>query len=541
MNPPRSESLIPGLSRTSSKVVRERDILRIFGTIGSQKLDGPVELVRGSVLRWVEQQIGRALPEAAYNGVEFEQLAGGRYCSAVRLMENSKDIWAVRVDVPDKDVAQRVWTAEVVIATVSLQHIFLSLRLILSSPETTPPIIPAVPKFIGEIATLTGLFRSLDQIHSTPWIVQDDADAEELIDALVDTERQLPHIVVSLMDEQSAGNAPQLNARALARATVGLAKVVILPNAFTKKLIERLGRRLSVYDGAIRVYLPGFTADSSPYSRHQLLMSDRLRENKGPEKIASILRKLVADDSVRRLRLGREVVTFATIREMSLKSNLDKLKNEGATDIEQLAAANKQIEKLRDDLRKANDAEQWLSDEHQLAEERAANAEAQVNAASYRIQQLLQQIKSSGENPDANIPLPESWTDFADWCDQNLVGRVLLTPRARREIKNPQYQDVQLAAKCLLWLANDYHERRLSGGDGDLRVPIAEGIKNDRCGSDSFKTQWRGTNVDVEWHIKSGGNTRNPARCLRIYYFWDETNMQVIIASMPAHLTTGAS
>ena len=42
------------------------------------------------------------------------------------------------------------------------------------------------------------------------------------------------------------------------------------------------------------------------------------------------------------------------------------------------------------------------------------------------------------------------------------------------------------------------------------------------------------------WHIKNGG-TRDPRRCLRIYYFWDATTQQVVIADMPAHRVTEAT
>jgi hypothetical protein len=108
-------------------------------------------------------------------------------------------------------------------------------------------------------------------------------------------------------------------------------------------------------------------------------------------------------------------------------------------------------------------------------------------------------------------------------------------------VKAPAFADVGLAARCLLWLANDYRERRLHGGGGDLRVNIESGIQNDRCGADSFRTSWQGRNFDVEWHIKNGGNTRDPTRCLRIYYFWDEASQQIVIASMPAHIHTGAT
>jgi hypothetical protein len=180
-------------------------------------------------------------------------------------------------------------------------------------------------------------------------------------------------------------------------------------------------------------------------------------------------------------------------------------------------------------------------DEHGRAEERAKAAEAQLIAANFRIQQLLRQIKANGENPDGNIREPTAWNEFAEWCDQHLAGRVVLHPRARREVKDACFGEVAVAASCLLWLANEYRDQRVKGGTGDLRGPIASGLENCRCGDDSFRVDWRGRSAEVEWHIKNGGNTRDPSRCLRIYYFWDDTSQCVVVASMPGHLRTGAT
>ena len=118
---------------------------------------------------------------------------------------------------------------------------------------------------------------------------------------------------------------------------------------------------------------------------------------------------------------------------------------------------------------------------------------------------------------------------------------MLLSPRARREVTAPTFADVSAAARCLLWLANEYRDRRLQGGDGDLRLKLEGGLANERCGADTFQIDWQGVRTNVEWHIKNGGNTRDPTRCLRIYYFWDEAGQQVVIASMPGHLRSGAT
>jgi hypothetical protein len=183
-----------------------------------------------------------------------------------------------------------------------------------------------------------------------------------------------------------------------------------------------------------------------------------------------------------------------------------------------------------------------LWDEHQLAEARAQSAEAQLNAATFRIQQLLDQIKRRGEVPDEDIQLPQSWTDFDDWCDQNLIGRVVLSPQARNGVRKPIFEQPDVAARCLLWLANHYRDRKIDGGDGSLRdYTIEPGIRNAPCGTDEFKVWWQGQSHIADWHIKNGGNTRDPRRCLRIYYFWDPITQQVVVADMPAHRHTGAS
>ena len=138
--------------------------------------------------------------------------------------------------------------------------------------------------------------------------------------------------------------------------------------------------------------------------------------------------------------------------------------------------------------------------------------------------------------------LPGSWSNFSNWCDILLAGRVALSPRARRGVRAPHFGDVKLAARCLLWLAFHYRNRRMGGGEGILRdQAVEDGIWNAPCGSDQFELKWQGRQHTANWHIKNGGNTRDPKRCLRIYHFWDPTTKQVIIADMPAHRRTGAT
>ena len=82
----------------------------------------------------------------------------------------------------------------------------------------------------------------------------------------------------------------------------------------------------------------------------------------------------------------------------------------------------------------------------------------------------------------------------------------------------------------------------MNGAEGSIRdEPVEEGVRNTHCGKDAFDFEWQGNRYTADWHIKNGGNTRDPSRCLRIYYAWDPATQQMIVADMPHHRRTGAS
>lgn len=92
-----------------------------------------------------------------------------------------------------------------------------------------------------------------------------------------------------------------------------------------------------------------------------------------------------------------------------------------------------------------------------------------------------------------------------------------------------------------MWLAGPCRDRRTKGGGSIANVPIEQGVENSPYGADTFQFDLHGQRLDADWHVKRGGNTRDPVRCLRIYYAWDEATQQIVVADMPAHRRTGAT
>lgn len=517
---------------------RERELLRVAGHLGGADPKASADLARAEVLKWANERVGGDLPERAWQGQSLEHYKGGRTCVIAAVDELHRCLWAMRVDDPDKTVAQRVWTTEIVIGYAPQGGAALfSLRLLASSPEAELHVEPAVPGLVRQIASACGLSYGSTRFESAPWTVDSEASADALLEFLTDPARTVPALVCSIAE---GARTPTVNTRDLVSATLGIARVVVLPARFTWVLTNGLGKALSVFNGAVRAYMPGLSVDSNPFA-HRLYFPDASNAKARAAEVEAHLRWTAARESVRMLVLGEDTLSFSQVRETSLEIERSRLQREGSNDSAQLQAAQAQIDALKDDLRRAEETQQWFSDEHKAAERRYEEVEQQLKSAQYRIEQLIDQIKARGDAPDAGVALPESWAGFADWCDEALGGRVVLAAPARRELKDAQFEDPKAAARCLLWLANEYRDSRIKGGDGDLRKPIESGIHNDRCGADSFPFTWNGRPTTVEWHIKNGGNTRQPTRCLRIYYLWDEATQQVVIAAMPAHVRNGAT
>ena len=190
------------------------------------------------------------------------------------------------------------------------------------------------------------------------------------------------------------------------------------------------------------------------------------------------------------------------------------------------------------------EAERWqeeFSQLHAQAEERAETAESQLKAAGFRIQQLLNQIRTWGKLQMQELCFLTTGAVLVIGVMMN--SRAALLTR-NLEVRNLLYSKISILphGACYGWQMISEKQRSAEAQQGFLRDRILEpGIVNAHCGADQFELEWQGKTWSVEWHIKNGRNTHDPKRCLRIYYFWDDSSQQTVIASMPAHRHTGAT
>lgn len=323
---------------------------------------------------------------------------GGRTTLGVRLLEEDTDLWALRGDDPDKTIAGRTWTTEVVTERGTDGVPRLSLRLLVSTGENELRFDPHVPGLLQQVAKHCGLRVGGYDAAPGASHVQSADDFDQFIAMLESPARRLPVFVASGDEHTADPDRPLIEADRLARATLGLAHVVVLPAAATYSLSDAVGKLRSVFHGAVRVYMPGFDTAADPY-QHRLILADTVRRD--PEATLCGLQAFAATESLRRTRLGHDVVPFAAVR--SQRAEQEARASSGASAADQLAAAKKSLEALtveRDEERaRAKDTFELAYQE----EERAHAAESQLRGALARIEQLKAALTSRGQDPDAGI------------------------------------------------------------------------------------------------------------------------------------------
>ena len=153
---PMADAWAPLRSQMQQKV-QEREILRVFATIQGHDPAAAMDVAKREALVWTQNRSGGQLPQEAWDGHNFELLAGGRTTLGAQIDGEDFALWAVRGDDPDKTVPRRTWTTEITIGRQGDDLPQISLRLLVGTPEANLSISHHVPGVLQQIAEKCGL------------------------------------------------------------------------------------------------------------------------------------------------------------------------------------------------------------------------------------------------------------------------------------------------------------------------------------------------------------------------------------------------
>ena len=149
-----------------------------------------------------------------------------------------------------------------------------------------------------------------------------------------------------------------------------------------------------------------------------------------------------------------------------------------------------------------------------------------------------------------NKPKKFSYKDVAKLIDEELKSSVFLTGRAWNTLKKAEYQDPQLVWQAVELLATYYPKMRkaLITREEFIHRCRELGLDYRRSSTDvtagmqgkKYFTDYNGSQRKLEFHLTKG-SAKEPRKCLRIYFFWDEDNELVVIGHLPDHLNNSRS
>jgi hypothetical protein len=245
---------------------------------------------------------------------------------------------------------------------------------------------------------------------------------------------------------------------------------------------------------------------------------------------------------------ARSIPTFVQVRSASATLKVAQLQaSKGPNEIASLEgqlraaegariAAEAQAREALDLAVQEEGIRKLVEDERNQERARAMVLAARVRGLESRVDVVI----------DQTISRPEQYAEVASWVESQFAGRMKLHARALRGLKNAVFNDLNLVCGLLELLAIDYVDSK-RGKQGawkrfeehlkDRGVECTRSISETRAGEqgDEYYVRYRNGRVFLEWHLKKG-TSRDAGRDLRIYFFWDDEDEEVVIGFLPGHL-----
>ena len=534
-------SVLPRLHGARAPAPR-RPACRVTLHVPADDLDGAFGEVRNEVLRWMQDRAGRRLPAEAWRGEGFE-LAGANSLRAETAPARDAGRWTARLDEADGDAPDRLWTTEAGIARDG-EAIGVQVRLGCAARGASPPA-RSVPGLVRWIVDRFGVVADGRPIGAGPWLVNTPGRAEKLLALLCDPEREQDVLAIATHDRDDDPSTVLVSPRSVFERTLGAAHVAVVTTSATFALTDRFGKELSVFRQAVRTYRPGFDPRRAEPYDHPLAVGTRISAwDGGPEAfedflVADCLRATVgaADGE------ARAPSPFAARRTAPALPRASVLPAALSGD-EGPDALRRENEELRAENLKLAEA---------LGKERSAAAAARKEARSLKDRVAhLERTRGNAPARPGGPSVPDSFGELEQWSKEHLDGRVRLHPRAIGAAKKSAFEDVALAYRALLILRDRYVPMRLEGGN-DRRTAYQEALSGEglreertfagaRAGEhgDAYFIRHGGRRRELERHLK-GSNARDERRGFRLYFFWDESDREVVVGWLPTHLPTRIS
>ncbi|GAB2182146.1 hypothetical protein DLREEDagrD3_23690 [Denitratisoma sp. agr-D3] len=389
------------------------------------------------------------------------------------------------------------------------------------------------PRVIRDIARLRSIRLEGHPYNLTPELVGAE-HVELLVSEMTDSTRPYPIVLVS---RRVHDDVPLVNSNELAERLAGVAKVYELADKWAAfSLTEEVGKTLSCFGGAVRLYWPRFNDKADPVT-HPLWMPWQFKDADATERTLGSICNMVFDAAAFR---HVEPIAISRIRSVAEREARETARNSGT----------KSEHELLDDL---------IEVERKLTAAQASNAELvqenkilRENAAAIVAHTAWKDLTPPASQVQAPVSVPEPVVPAnVEEAVQQAEARfknVRFLPSAHSSASASPYKQperVQEALAALEEVASIWANTVGSGkAGGSLRQLFkARGFDYADDVSQTSKSKWgseytatyNGQELDISPHITLGA--KQPDTCISIHWAWHKEEKIALVAHVGRHKT----
>lgn len=368
------------------------------------------------------------------------------------------------------------------------------------------------------------------QLRDEPQIIHAQEVETALLPLLLDPSRTLPVVVVTTpMDD----NDPLVDDSKIAGLVGGIAHVVRLRDkAATFAMTDALGKPRAVYDGAVRLYWPGFSREAD-LDRHPLFQRREIQELRRIHGSVAehLLQVIGAAAALHRAETWLDPdydLADARARKRQRRELRTSFRDRGVPD---------DVLRLIDDFEDANDEfaveNERLRSELENTRNQVAMLEEEVERKHLELRRRSQAARAGG---------PASVYEAVRVAAED-TRRLRFLPEALDSAWDSQYQQPERVYDALIamdeiaqgWaagslpdgIAKAFAERGL-----DLAGDISESAQE--MFRDDYLREYDGRQILLGPHVRFGHGP--PSKMLRIYFYRDDTRRMFVIGHVGSHL-----
>lgn len=540
------EQLAPVASRLRESRARVRPVSQVLVRLQRTDERDLFAATVDQVLQWINRRAGQRLPEEAWQRKSFELGALGAQRTAAVAMQEPR-YWAARLDDADRGVPLRTWITEIGIGLSDDGSVLFGSRLTCATRGEDAPFERSVPGFVRGVVTSAPALLDGRPVPRDPVLVQDAAGVDALVDLLEDAQRRHAVIVLALPDDGVDPNRTAIDAAKLRLQTFAAAHVCVLTGPASMLLSRLLGKEFSVFRQAVRLYRPGFQRwRSNPYD-HPLTLPERIAtwNDEGAQAYASWVASQALAITAHSADREDLLPSFETVQRWASQLQRKAAREAGTSDQELLDLADAEIKRLEAAQQEQKQTYDGLMAAVEQERDEAADAKREALAQLYALRDRVDKLQTQLAAAGTRTPIPADLETFEAWCDSHLSGDVTVMSRAVRGVKQSVYEQPSLLYEALLLLRDFFVPMKRNPSveskarfEAELQrskldnSPVGEAT---RTHADRYTVRYGGRPRVLDWHLKRG-TSREPVRCFRLYYFWDDESQCAVVGWLPSHL-----